>query len=312
MTTFTFAQLSDPHLTTLEGIDLGDLFNKRILGYLSWRKHRRREHRREVLNALIKDLRQKEPDHIVITGDLTHLGLPLEFRMVQEWLKDLGPASRVTVIPGNHETYVPTPWEETFAHWTPYLLSDEPKRSASQNGSIEAFPSVRLRGKAAFIGLSSAQPTFPFLATGRLDAAQLTKLQEILDQLGEQKLFRVVLVHHPPLAGMVSWRKSLTNVGELEDVLSRCGAELVLHGHAHRSMLSYLSRPTQCIPVVGAPSASAVGKTSDRRACYHLFRMTEEQGAYDLVLNTYTYSPDDQGFHLEQTHHFPTIQCRQS
>ena len=111
---------------------------------------------------------------------------------------------------------------------------------------------------------------------------------------------------------MVSWRKSLTNVGELEDVLSRCGAELVLHGHAHRSMLSYLSRPTQCIPVVGAPSASAVGKTSDRRACYHLFRMTEEQGAYDLVLNTYTYSPDDQGFHLEQTHHFPTIQCRQS
>ena len=44
-----FAQISDPHLSSLEGVRPGDLLNKRALGYLSWRRKRRFEHRPEVL-----------------------------------------------------------------------------------------------------------------------------------------------------------------------------------------------------------------------------------------------------------------------
>ena len=71
-----FAQLSDPHLTSLQRVRWRQLMNKRVLGYLSWHRKRRAEHRGEVLDALLCDLRQTQPEHIVITGDLTHIGLP--------------------------------------------------------------------------------------------------------------------------------------------------------------------------------------------------------------------------------------------
>ena len=55
--THRFVQLSDPHLTSLDGVMPNQLLNKRLLGYLSWRRRRRFEHRLEVLDALLDDLR---------------------------------------------------------------------------------------------------------------------------------------------------------------------------------------------------------------------------------------------------------------
>jgi len=299
MSNFRFAHLSDPHLTTLEDVEIGDLFSKRVLGYLSWRSHRRTEHRGEILARLVDDVRAKDPDHIVITGDLTHLGLPAEFKEAKAWLHTLGPATQITVIPGNHETYVDTAWENTFAHWAPYLLSDDANGAESYSSTDGVFPSVRIRGRVAFIGLSSAQPTLPFLATGTLDAEQLSKLEEVLLELGRQHLCRVVLIHHPPLPGIVRWRKSLTNASTLQAILARCGAELVLHGHAHRSIMTSIPTPTQPIPVLGVPSASAVGATPDRRAHYHLYSVEEQSGTWDIQVQVYAYSAEAQGFHLD-------------
>ena len=81
-----FAQISDPHLSSLEGAHLSDLLSKRALGYLSWSRRRRFEHRPEVLAALQRDLDQFELDQVLVTGDLTHVGLPLEFRQARAWL----------------------------------------------------------------------------------------------------------------------------------------------------------------------------------------------------------------------------------
>ena len=66
-----FAQLSDPHLSSLEHVRARDLLNKRALGYLSWRRKRRFEHRPEVLAALQRDLSGIELDQLLVTGDLT-------------------------------------------------------------------------------------------------------------------------------------------------------------------------------------------------------------------------------------------------
>ena len=85
-----FAQISDPHLSSLETVNATDLLNKRALGYLSWRRKRRFEHRVEVLQALQGDLDLDELDQLLITGDLTHIGLPSEFRQASQWLRGLG------------------------------------------------------------------------------------------------------------------------------------------------------------------------------------------------------------------------------
>ena len=72
---FTLAHLSDPHLPPLPAARLRDLASKRALGYLNWTRNRHKYHRREVLDALVADMRAQAPDHIAVTGDLVNLSL---------------------------------------------------------------------------------------------------------------------------------------------------------------------------------------------------------------------------------------------
>lgn len=287
---YLFAHISDPHLSTLDGVRRRELLNKRLLGYLSWRSHRREEHRTEVLAALVHDLRLCQPQHTVITGDLTHLGLPVEFLEVARWLSDLGPPERVTVIPGNHETYISTPWEETFAHWLPYLASDAQQQAGSLHDGL--FPTLRVREQIAFIGLSSARPSAPFLAVGSLGKVQLQALSRILAETGERRLFRVLLIHHPPLVETLGWRKRLTDSGALRTILERQGVELVLHGHAHRATCGWLDTPANRAPIIGVPSASAIGHRNGHSARYNLCRVRRTESGWALRVEARDYSPE--------------------
>jgi 3',5'-cyclic AMP phosphodiesterase CpdA len=288
-TTFTLAQLSDPHLTTLEGVPACALLNKRLLGYLSWRRRRRHEHRREVLDTLLDDLVALRPDHIAVTGDLTHLGLPQEFRQARHWLESLGPPGVVTVIPGNHDTTVRAAWRETFAAWLPYMLSD--RGDTSIRDVAQVFPSLRVRDGVALIGVSTAVPTPPLLATGKIGQPQLLRLAQLLEQTRNKDLYRILMLHHPPLPGTVKWRKRLVDSAGLETVLDRFGAELILHGHAHRTSVYEMSCNGRKVPVIGIPSASAIGEKPGRRARYHLYRITRQARAWATRVEVRAYSP---------------------
>lgn len=292
----TFAHLSDPHLSSLNHVKIHTLFNKRLFGYLSWRSHRRGEHRGAVLATLVRDLQQRQPEHLVITGDLTHLGLPSEFQETAQWLKTLGSATQVTVVPGNHDVYVRAPWTDTLAVWKPYMVSDAGSTSTQETDSSSLFPSLRVRGPVAFIGLSSAYPSAPFLATGRLGQKQLHSLQTLLLETGQQNLFRVLLIHHPPLRSAVAWRKRLMDSAALRAVLTKCGVELVLHGHAHRATWEVLPTHFANCPVVGVPAASASGQRSGRPSQYCLYRVQRFTHGWTLQTQVRSYSSTHQGF----------------
>ena len=53
---FTFAHLSDLHLSTPAALTPREWLGKRALSYLSWRRKRQFEHRAEVLEALRAEL----------------------------------------------------------------------------------------------------------------------------------------------------------------------------------------------------------------------------------------------------------------
>lgn len=287
---FLLAHISDPHLTSLVGIHPRSLLNKRLFGYLSWYRRRRYIHSPQILEAFQTDFEQVVPDHLVVSGDLTHLGLPDEFDQAAHWLRELGSAQRITVVPGNHDAYVTAPWLQTFAKWTPYLAGD-------QDGSVIRFPTLRIRGQIALLGLSSARPSPPFFASGRLGRAQLARLEELLEQTARQGLLRIVALHHPPLAGSIDWRKRLTDSTALVDVLARQGAELILHGHTHFFLTRELLSGDWRIPVLGVPSVSAKLSDPRRAASYHLFRFAQQDNAWHLELEIRTYSPSTQNFH---------------
>ena len=279
--TFVLAHLSDFHLGFPDGAGVREFLNKRVLGYLMWRLRRRAEHRPEVLEALISDLRDARPDHIVVTGDLTHLGLPGEFHRAREWLHALGPPSQVTVIPGNHDAYVRTAWGRPVAEWADYMVSDG-LSSPDPMVPLGLFPTVRIRGALAVIGVCTARPSLPLLAVGSIGRAQLARLEKVLETTGRQDLFRVVLIHHPPVPGTVTWHRRLTDSSAFRAILARQGAELVLHGHAHRTSMHQLETPAGRVPVIGVPSASALRRTTGRSSRYHLYHLRRDSHGWDL------------------------------
>ena len=260
MSIFRLAHLSDLHLPPPKGaFGWRDLLSKRLLSRIAWRR-KHREHRPEVLASIIADLKAHAPDHVAITGDLTNYASPAEYAAARVWLEALGPAREITVSPGNHDALVDAKGGESFAAWTPWLGDED----------SAVFPQVRVRDGVALFNLCSAVPTAPHLATGRLGQAQLDRLDALLGDPAYRDAFRVLLIHHPPVPGAVAKRKSLEDQDALRALLARHGADLVLHGHAHEAMVATAPGPDGAmIPVLGVPSASAMGERGHPAARWH-------------------------------------------
>jgi len=294
---FKLVHLSDLHLTSPNGFRVQEMLNKRAYGYLSWRLQRSAEHSNDLIAALLRDLKSTKPDHIVITGDLTHLGLPSEFKEVAQLLRTLGPPSKVTVIPGNHDTYVNTAWDRTFALWKVYMVSDAAHLDNGAGADFQTtFPSLRVRGKTAIIGVSTARPTAPLLAVGSVGQVQLQKLEKILEETGRKGMFRVVLIHHPPGPNSVSWRKRLTDGAPFRSVLAKHGAELVLHGHAHRTLVAGLETVVGRVPSIGVPSATSLSRKPCRRARYHIYQLSRNGDGWKVLATERGYSLSEDSF----------------
>jgi 3',5'-cyclic AMP phosphodiesterase CpdA len=269
---FVLAHLSDPHLAPLPFPHPLDLLSKRGLGYINWLRKRRSIHRADMLKALVADVKEHAPDHVAITGDLVNLSLSNEFAAARVWLAGMGDPGNVTIVPGNHDSYVRAAAKFAERAWSDYMRGD----------GGESFPFVRRRGPLALIGLSTSLPTPPLAATGHLHGDQLDRLREVLAKL-KREAFRVVLIHHPPFEGANYFRR-LTNAGALRDVLREHGAELVLHGHHHEASLHWLPGPQLRIPVVGVPSASGAPGRHDEPAGYNLYEIEGAWGAWRCTM----------------------------
>ena len=166
---FTLAHLSDPHLAPLPGRAGRELIGKRITGYINWQRKRRFIHDARVLDKIVADLKAQ--------GARPHRG----HRRHRQYRAAGGIRARprlagrprlaadVSFVPGNHDVYVRGAVAGARALGRLYA-----RRRRRQRLSL-----LRRRGPLALIGLSTAVPTAPFMATGRLGAAQLARLGEI-------------------------------------------------------------------------------------------------------------------------------------
>ncbi|MCR5880405.1 metallophosphoesterase [Phenylobacterium sp. J367] len=270
MSQIRLAHFSDPHLAPPPmKLGLADAVSKRALSRIAWRR-KSKVHRPEVLAALVADVKAHAPDHIVLTGDLTNFSTHEEYDQARAWLAGLGPAGDVTVSPGNHDALIDRRAGDPLAAWADWL-GDE---------ATGPFPRVRLRGPVALINLSSAVPTALHLAQGKLGAEQIARLAQVLRETRASGLYRLVLLHHPVAEGAVSRRKSLTDALELRAVLAAEGAELVLHGHAHESLVTRIAGPDGPIPVLGVPSASAAPGGHGEAARWHELAIARTEAGF--------------------------------
>ena len=222
------------------------LMSKRLAGMASLMLGRARRFRLERAPELVERVLSLNPDHILITGDLTTTSLHSEFRaarsVLSKWLVD---PSRVTVLPGNHDRYTirahrSRRFERYFGEYSP--------------GGI--YPWLRmLDSETAILGLDPTRAAL--LASGRLPRAQLLSAKEILASAGP--ISRVLVACHYPAVVPAEYRrqyagKPLVNAIELANWLRTIGPHLYCCGHIHAAWAFYPeSIPHQLCLNAGAP-----------------------------------------------------------
>ncbi len=265
---------------------LQNFAGKRILGSFSWFLNRKSKHLPSVADAIQNSIVSNNPDHIALTGDVVNLAAWSEFPNAAKWISRFGSPDRLTFVPGNHDAYVPVPWEKGLGHFAPWMSSD--RHDTVSDGSH--FPFVRMRRTTALIGLNTGQPQGYHLASGTLGPHQLRDLRNILGLLGQQGFYRVVMIHHPPLPGLAIKRKALTDAAELREVLAEHGCELVLHGHNHVAMVNWLETKTGPTPIIGVPSASAMGDLLHEPAAWNLYHIRRLQGRWSTDMTVHRWN----------------------
>lgn len=264
MKRLTIAHISDLHLP-LETIHFSklSLCNKRFLSFLSWKK-RRLSLQKKNLDRVIHDINAHHPDLVLISGDLTNLALPEEFKQAAEWLHQL-PFPNIRVVPGNHDCLVQTQWHNTHAYWTPWTKAY----------SKDDYPTITKTDTTAIIGISTSVPTAPFFASGYINKEQLEHIKETLRKAKEEKLFRIVMLHHPPVSKLMHERKALRNRKALQEIFDEVGVEMILYGHTHKTITKKI--PHTNIPMLGISSASSNAVRPQRQAAWRKIIIEPEE-----------------------------------
>ena len=290
---FRLAHISDIHLGPLPDVPIRDLLSKRITGYVNWHRNRRKHLFGNTLELLLEQMQTHAPDHVAVTGDLVNLATEVEIRNAALWLSGVGKPTDVSVVPGNHDAYVPGAAGRAATAWNDYMAGDGDVLSEARK-----FPYVRRRGQVAIVGCSTAVATPPFSANGYFSGGQARRTLELLRQLGDEGLARVVLIHHPPIKGAAPNHKRMVGIRRFAAVMHEAGAELVLHGHTHLNTRYTLAGRDGPVPVMGIASASQSPGGKKPSAAFNLFEIDGVPGRWQVAHKRYALNDDARTFRL--------------
>lgn len=297
------AHLSDLHVLALDGVGLGRFFNKRFTGWVNLRLKREHKHRPAHVRAIARSIARANVDHVVITGDLTNLALEQEFEAVGQLIEEelgLDPG-RITIVPGNHDLYTRGAMRSRrfTRFFAPYMTSDLPELAADI--ALGRFPVVKLRGPLAIIGMTSAVPRLPLIASGEVGQQQLDALARILSHPEVKRRTPVLALHHPlhnPRSKVETWTRGLADAAAVEATLGSLERGLVLHGHLHGRMQRRVPTKAGSLLSIGATSASLEHEDTHRMAGFNLYSF-EGDGELKGV-EAHVYEPETGTFRAER------------
>lgn len=235
--------LSDIHVWRYPNNPL-HLLSKRSVGVFELLTGRARKFRLERISQVVDHVLSLEPDHVLITGDLTTTALGSEFRQAREALSGLfADPARVTIIPGNHDRYTSRSvrrrtFEKTFGEFAP----EGP------------YPWLRhLDEETAILGLDPTRAHIS--ARGFLPLDQLERAKV----LSGERPDRLIVACHYPLAAPPNYvaqlaPKRLKNAEIVSEWARTIGPHLFCCGHVHAAW-SFIPPgiPNQVCLNAGAP-----------------------------------------------------------
>lgn len=252
MQPYSLVHLSDLHCPSMGRIKPWLLINKRATGYYNWWKTRSSYHLESELNFNIEHIHALKPQHILCSGDLTNLGTQAEQVLMLDWLKMMGKPDDVSLVLGNHDAYLLGNYKKANQIWKAYISGEQSHENPPFIKSLQ----YNDNRKIVVFKVNSAIVTHVFSARGRVGQAQIKRLKEAFDRYESANYFKIVMLHHPPIAGTTSIFRELIDKTQMQDLLEHCSPHLVVYGHNHKHQLTQLQGNQHLIPVIGVRSAS--------------------------------------------------------
>jgi len=207
----------------------------------------------KMLETAIREINGLRPDAIVITGDVTNMGLIDEYKLAARYIKKFK-CDRVLIGSGNHD----------FEH-TGFLLWDH------------FFPPPEMVTFENFM-ISHLRTARPDRDTGEVGYRQLVWFEEVLKKHRDK--FKIVALHHHlvPIPDTGTRPNIVVDAGDALKTLIAGRANLVLCGHKHRPWKLRVEN----LPIVHAGSVSSRRFRGFFANSYNIIRV--ERGSIDVEL----------------------------
>jgi 3',5'-cyclic AMP phosphodiesterase CpdA len=227
------------------------------------------------VTSLIAAVKQLAPDVVVLSGDLTQRARRQEFERAREFLDAL-PNPQI-VVPGNHDVpaHIIARFANSLANYRRYISPE-----------LEPFYQDE---EVAIAGLNTARSLT--IKGGRVNMHQMERVESTLGN-APADLLKIIVTHHPfDMPEHYGNRKLVRRAAVAMARFARCGVDVYLAGHFHRSYCGrtaerytfgeysaiFVQAGTACSTRGrGEPNAFNVIRTQDRRVSVETLSMSSE------------------------------------
>lgn len=172
-----------------------------------------------LMERCVRDVNQLRPDVVIIAGDITADGYQWEYEDAAEWFERF--EAPIEVVPGNHDAR-----NLGYLHFE-RLFGDRHfrRRTTFDPDRVERINATGV----TIVGLDSSEPD---LNDGRIGREWYSWIGEQYDEPDDIKI--LVLHHHlVAIPGTGRERNTISDAGDVLDVLTGLQLDLVMCGHKH-------------------------------------------------------------------------------
>lgn len=165
------------------------------------------------------------PDLIAVSGDLTQRARVRQFARARAFLDRIAAAcgAPVLAVPGNHDTPLDNLWLRLVRPWARY------------RAAISADLEPRFEDAAVSVVGVNTVNRFAW-QRGRISDRTVNRVLEAFGRADGR--LRIVVLHHPLEHGADVDKRLMTGAGAALDRLQAAGADMVLSGHLHSTVVA--------------------------------------------------------------------------
>jgi 3',5'-cyclic AMP phosphodiesterase CpdA len=173
----------------------------------------------KIAENIIRDIKNLNPDLLIISGDLTQRARKTQFRKAKEFIDKLNYIK--IIIPGNHDV----PLYNVFARFLRPLTN-------YKNIITKDLSPFYHDETIAILGINTARSLT--WKSGRISEEQIENLKEKLCSI-DNSVFKIIVTHHPfiPPAGDLGIKLVGRSAMALQ-IIDKCSVDLLLAGHLHQ------------------------------------------------------------------------------